>query len=355
MSEATMDRIRSDKASGAHPMSEATIWHGGDLGEARRLFPGATEPWIDLSTGINPIPYPLPPLAPDLFARLPEPQAHGDLEAAAAEAYGADDAGCVVAAPGTQILISLLPSLRPRGRVAILGPTYAEHARAWRVAGHAVAEVGSLQAMGEVDVAVIVNPNNPDGRLVPADALRGLADRLHRRGGWLVVDEAFADFDAAESLVPALPEGAVVLRSFGKTYGLAGIRLGFAIARGPAGAMLRVRARTLVGVGAGDRGRPRGPAGSRLARDRKGIKVRGCAAPRRAPRLRGCGSDPGDDPVPAGPDGRRGASLRSPGATRPLGAPLPARSAPPARRAPRVHGGLVARRAGLEGLGAARS
>jgi cobalamin biosynthetic protein CobC len=123
--------------------------------------------------------------------------------------------------------------------VAILGPTYAEHARAWRVAGHAVAEVGSLQAMGEVDVAVIVNPNNPDGRLVPADALRGLADRLHRRGGWLVVDEAFADFDAAESLVPALPEGAVVLRSFGKTYGLAGIRLGFAIARGPAGAMLR--------------------------------------------------------------------------------------------------------------------
>src|SRR5215212_8259830 len=107
-------------------MSEARIWHGGDLDEARRVFPRAPEPWIDLSTGINPVPYPLPVLAPDLFARLPGPQAHRDLEAAAAEAYGAEDAALVVAAPGTQILISLLPSLRPRSRVAVLGPTYAE-------------------------------------------------------------------------------------------------------------------------------------------------------------------------------------------------------------------------------------
>ena len=220
-------------------MSGATIWHGGDLGEARRRFPGAPEPWIDLSTGINPIPYPVPALPPDAFTRLPEPQAHRDLEAAGAQAYGAADAGCVVAAPGTQAVISLLPSLRPRGRVAVLGPTYAEHAQAWRAAGHAVAEVGSLAEAGDADVGVVVNPNNPDGRLLAQDDLCALAERLHGRGGWLVVDEAFADFDGAESLVPALPEGVVVLRSFGKTYGLAGIRLGFAIARRPLGARLR--------------------------------------------------------------------------------------------------------------------
>jgi cobalamin biosynthetic protein CobC len=220
-------------------MSEAQIWHGGNLDEARRTYPRAPEPWIDLSTGINPVPYPLPALAADLFERLPTPQAHRDLEAAAAEAYGAEDAALVVAAPGTQILISLLPSLRPRSRVAVLGPTYAEHAQAWRSAGHEVAMVVSLEEARDRDVVVVVNPNNPDGRFVTRDELRGLADGLHRRGGWLVVDEAFADFDDAESLVPTLPEGTFVLRSFGKTYGLAGIRLGFAVARGRLGAMLR--------------------------------------------------------------------------------------------------------------------
>lgn len=230
---------RSDGSSGATPMSEGAIWHGGNLGEARRLCPGAPEPWIDLSTGINPVPYPLPDLPLDLFTRLPDPQAHADLEAAAADACGAADAGLVVAAPGTQILISLLPSLRSHGRVAVLGPTYAEHAQAWRAAGHRVAEVHSLEEADEADVVVVVNPNNPDGRLLVREDLYAVANRLHRRGGCLVLDEAFADFDDGESLIPTLPEGAVVLRSFGKTYGLAGIRIGFAITRGPLGAMLR--------------------------------------------------------------------------------------------------------------------
>ena len=104
-------------------MNEKRIWHGGDLDEARQLFPGAPEPWIDLSTGINPIAYPVPHLPASSFERLPSPAAHRDLEQAAAEAYGARDAAMVVAAPGTQVLISLLPLLRPRSRVAVLGPT----------------------------------------------------------------------------------------------------------------------------------------------------------------------------------------------------------------------------------------
>ncbi|MEE1610948.1 threonine-phosphate decarboxylase CobD [Microvirga sp. CF3016] len=211
-------------------MSKALIWHGGDLDEARRLFPDAPEPWIDLSTGINPIAYPMPPLPASLFERLPSPADHKDLEAAAAEAYGASDPAMVVAAPGTQALIGLLPTLRARSRVAILGPTYAEHAQAWRGAGHEVGEVASVDGVGDADILVVVNPNNPDGRRLPRGALLEQADRLRRRSGWLVVDEAFADFGESETLVPVLPDNATVLRSFGKTYGLAGVRLGFAVA-----------------------------------------------------------------------------------------------------------------------------
>jgi len=211
-------------------MAEGRIWHGGDLGEARRLFPGAPEPWIDLSTGVNPVPYPLPELTPDLFARLPAPADLADLERAAADAYGAADAAAVVAAPGTQVLIGLLPRLRALCRVAVVGPTYAEHAAAWRRAGHDVAEVPRLAEAGGADVVVLANPNNPDGRIVARTALLDLAHALRARGGWLVVDEAFADFDGADSLAPVLPAGGVVLRSFGKTYGLAGVRLGFALA-----------------------------------------------------------------------------------------------------------------------------
>jgi len=208
--------------------SEARIWHGGDLAEARGLFPDAPGPWIDLSTGINPIAYPMPFLPASLFERLPSPADHEDLEAAAAEAYGASDPATLVAAPGTQLLISLLPALWPRSRVAILGPTYAEHARAWRGAGHDVVEITSVEGIGEADIVVVVNPNNPDGRTFRREELLAQAEHLRRHKGWLVVDEAFADFDGDETLVPVLPENAIVLRSFGKTYGLAGVRLGFA-------------------------------------------------------------------------------------------------------------------------------
>ncbi len=220
-------------------MSEARIWHGGDLDEARRLFPQAPEPWIDLSTGINPIAYPVPALPAFLFARLPSPADHRDLEAAAAEAYGAESTATVVAAPGTQVLISLLPHLRAPSRVAILGPTYAEHAHSWRKAGHDVADVETLDQLDHADVVVAVNPNNPDGSLLKREALLHLAENLRPRGGWLVVDEAFADFDAGESLVPVLPSNAIVLRSFGKTYGLAGLRIGFAVAPEPIAMKLR--------------------------------------------------------------------------------------------------------------------
>lgn len=209
---------------------DLAIAHGGGLIAARARFPMAPEPWIDLSTGINPLPYPAAPLPPGAYHRLPEPEEVRRLEAAAAAAYGAADPGMVVAAPGTQILISLLPHLLRLDRIAVVGPTYAEHAAAWRAAGSAISMVASVSTIGAVPGAVLCNPNNPDGRRVPGTDLTELAARV----GVLLVDEAFADLEEPGlSLAPMLPANAIVLRSFGKTYGLAGLRLGFAVA-GPA-------------------------------------------------------------------------------------------------------------------------
>ncbi|ACL56843.1 threonine-phosphate decarboxylase CobD [Methylobacterium nodulans] len=219
-------------------VARETIRHGGDLGEAQRLFPDAPTPWIDLSTGINPVPYPCPALEASLLSRLPAAEDLRALEAAAAAAYGADPAH-IVAAPGTQALIGWLPALRPASRVAVVGPTYAEHAAAWRGGGHAVETVPDLDAALRAEVAVVVNPNNPDGRVTGRRTLDAAAAELAARGGLLVVDEAFADLEPVESLCGAVPPGAVVLRSFGKTYGLAGLRLGFAVARPPLADRLR--------------------------------------------------------------------------------------------------------------------
>ncbi len=193
---------------------------------ARQRYPGAPEPWIDLSTGINPVPYPVPPIPLAALARLPEPEQVAALEAAAARAYDVADPAAVVAGPGTQALIHLLPRLLPPGRVAVVGPTYAEHAAAWALAGHDVVEAASVEdAAG--DVVVVVRPNNPDGLVHDAAVLLGHPAAL------LVVDEAFADLEGC-SLAAAVPRpGLLILRSFGKTYGLAGVRLGFALT-GPA-------------------------------------------------------------------------------------------------------------------------
>jgi cobalamin biosynthetic protein CobC len=219
----------------------ACLPHGGDLAAARRRFPGAPEPFVDLSTGINPHSYPLPQLAPDIFARLPEPAALERLAATAARAYGASAPGEVAAAPGTQILLAPVFALVPAGRAAVLGPTYAEHARVATLAGHRTTEVTGIDGLRAADLAVIVNPNNPDGRIVGKDTLMALAEEKRRRGGLLVVDEAFADVGP-----PGLSLGAevgrgpiVVLRSFGKFHGLAGLRLGFALAAPELAARLR--------------------------------------------------------------------------------------------------------------------
>jgi cobalamin biosynthetic protein CobC len=214
--------------------------HGGDLGAARLLFPDAPKPFIDLSTGINPNPYPLPPLAAELFARLPDAAATASLAAAAATSYGAPSAAHVVPAPGTQILLPLVAGLVRPGRAAILSPTYNEHARAARLAGHSVIAARESAAQGDADLAIVTNPNSPDGRLIEREALLALAAKLRTRGGILVVDEAFMEVGPPGfSLAGDVGRGSlIVLRSFGKFFGLAGIRLGFALLDQPSAVRL---------------------------------------------------------------------------------------------------------------------
>jgi len=214
--------------------------HGGDLSAARLLFPGAPEPFIDLSTGINPYSYPLPRLPAELFARLPDSAAYAALAAAAARAYGAPSPDHVVAAPGTQILLPLVAGLPAPTRAAIVTPTFGEFARAAALAGHSVTEVREIGALGKAGLVILANPNNPDGRLFDKESLLALGKNPGRRGGVLVVDEAFMDVGRpGESLIPEVSSGnIVVLRSFGKFFGLAGLRLGFAFAAPPLAARL---------------------------------------------------------------------------------------------------------------------
>lgn len=221
-------------------MGAVPLLHGGDLGAARRQFPDAPEPLIDLSTGINPHSYPLPQLPAELFARLPEEAALHRLAAAAARAYGAASPDQVVPAPGTQILLPLVAALLPPGRARVLGPTYGEHLRVARLAGHRAEEVTEVGGLADADLAVVVNPNNPDGRIIGKADLLAVADRRARRRGLLVVDEVFMDVGPAEaSLGGEVARGhLVVLRSFGKFFGLAGLRLGFALASAPIAARL---------------------------------------------------------------------------------------------------------------------
>lgn len=195
-------------------------------------FGGARADWLDLSTGINPHPWPAPAV-PDRFWRsLP---AEADLRAlldVARHAYGAPAGVEIVAAPGTQALIQWLPVLAPPGAVAVFGPTYSEHALSFARAGRDVREIAGADGGLDAPNLVVVNPNNPDGRMLGPDALARLGEAAARHGGWLVVDESFMDLTpaaTAAALCAGLP--VVILRSFGKFYGLAGLRLGFALAR----------------------------------------------------------------------------------------------------------------------------
>ncbi|WP_254602190.1 threonine-phosphate decarboxylase [Sphingomonas bacterium] len=208
--------------------ADAWTVHGGRLDAARRAYPDVAE-WIDLSTGINPDPWPIARAGVLDWGALPEPIALAELEAAAAGYFGvAPDR--VVAVPGSETGLRLL------GRIGLPAP-YRHAAPGYRT--HADIFPGSIGLSLEGALSpppggtiVFGNPDNPTGRIVPAETVFALADARRASGGWLIVDEAFADTDPDISVLPHLAPDAsvIVLRSFGKFFGLAGVRLGFVVA-----------------------------------------------------------------------------------------------------------------------------
>jgi cobalamin biosynthetic protein CobC len=213
------------------PTNRAPPRHGGDLEYATAVHGLPAEGWLDLSTGVSPFPYPMASIDVAALNRLPAGDALATLLGAARDAYGAGPSVAIVATPGSEIALRLLPLVAPAGVVAIVSPTYGSHPEAWHSAGRKVTVVYGIDAVPpDATVVVVANPNNPDGRVYEPRALSDLAERLSRRGGLLLVDEAFADLVPDASLVPFLDgTGAVVLRSFGKFFGLPGLRLGFVI------------------------------------------------------------------------------------------------------------------------------
>ncbi len=212
-------------------MSNA-IYHGGRLDLAVGEYGGNRSGWLDLSTGINPHAYPVTNLPDDVWIKLPDSKAEQDMLDAARRYFNVRDGSGIVAGNGTQALIELLPRALPLKKIAIVSPTYGEHAFAWKKAGADVVEMGQGETVpADCDGLLIVNPNNPDGHLYEVERLVEYAAEMAKRGGYLIVDEAFCDSFPRASIVSQIEENMLVYRSFGKFFGLAGLRLGLLIAR----------------------------------------------------------------------------------------------------------------------------
>ena len=208
-------------------------YHGGALDKAIAEFGGERSNWLDLSTGINPHVYPLAATSMKALHRLPEQADLDHMLDAARQAYAIHEKLSIVAAPGTQALIELLPRLLPGKTATIVAPasgTYREHANCCEKAGRDLREVSDPDQVGDDEqLVILVRPNNPDGSVVARDAVLTLGRRLHGKGGHLIVDEAFCDCAPGDSLAGEASPGVIILKSFGKFFGLAGLRLGFAI------------------------------------------------------------------------------------------------------------------------------
>ncbi len=211
----------------------APIVHGGGITEATARFGGRFEEWLDLSTGINPRPATLPDVPQQAWHRLPDRLTVDRAREAAASHYATNGVQ-PLPVPGTQSVIQLLPRLVEAGRrVAVFGPTYGEYTRVLLAAGFAVDQVERAEDLTpDHGLAVLVNPNNPTGRaFAPGDILE-IAALMKANGGVLVVDEAFGDLQPELSVAGRVGENdnLIVFRSFGKFFGLAGLRLGFVVA-----------------------------------------------------------------------------------------------------------------------------
>ncbi len=207
------------------------VSHGGDLSGFYSHNPGHDGPVVDLSTGINPVAYPMTTVPLESWTRLPQKSDETALIAAAGAYLGIDPKN-ILPTPGSQILISQLPYAVRKTCVQVMSPTYGEHSPSWKQAGHQVLTTRFDEPLfDEAQVCIITNPNNPDGHITSRKTIVACATALAARGGMLVVDEAFADVTPSVSVADLVDQyPIVVLRSFGKFFGLAGARLGFLVA-----------------------------------------------------------------------------------------------------------------------------
>lgn len=203
--------------------------HGGQLRQAAELYNIPLKNWVDLSTGINPNGWSVPQIPSTCWQRLPEN--NDGLLKAAQDYYQCEN---LLAVAGSQAAIQALPFLYPRAKVGVLHPAYAEHEACWQQAGHKIIQLTPEtieQSLNQLQVLIIVNPNNPTGHIFSQQQLLDWHKVLQANNGLLIVDEAFMDTKPSQSLSSLSPrQGLIILRSIGKFFGLAGIRCGFVIA-----------------------------------------------------------------------------------------------------------------------------
>ena len=196
-------------------MSSIPLDHGGNLDSAAKHYGGKRQDWLDLSTGINPEAYSLNSVQEADWKALPDKLANTEICLAARKFWNVPDRADILAVPGCSSAIAQIPTLFSPGSVEIAVPTYNEHAASFQFHGWQ-----TLTKSKSAQARVIVHPNNPTGKF----------SELPDPAPLNIIDESFCDIAPLRSHIArsAMP-GHIILKSFGKFWGLAGLRLGFAI------------------------------------------------------------------------------------------------------------------------------
>lgn len=207
------------------------LLHGGAIDLMKTRFPDAPKPWLDLSTGINPWSYAYSETGSDVARHLPTAAQFSACRQAIATATGTP-AENLLLAPGSELLIRILPTVLPARLVCVTSGSYADHLDVWQQHAETVSQAADpLEHAQQADAVVVCNPNNPDGRTWTVNQLQDARRTLAERNKWLIIDEAYADLVPDHSMAPyGGADGLIIFRSFGKFFGLAGIRLGALIA-----------------------------------------------------------------------------------------------------------------------------
>jgi cobalamin biosynthesis protein CobC len=206
--------------------------HGGDLTEAKKVFNHISiDSWIDLSTGINLNSYNDTGIGLSNLDKLPTKDSYDELVSAAKNYYSVSDTNRLCISSGAQSLINILPYIFSiEKNVAIFSPTYSEHAISWKKANYSIREINKIDQILNEDIVVITNPNNPDGLVYSHSDIEEIYSKIVKNKGLLIIDESFIDATPELSFVKKLQNrNIIILKSFGKFFGLAGLRLGFAI------------------------------------------------------------------------------------------------------------------------------